>query len=207
VAETLFPEGTMIKRVGRPGVKSWLAVLPLGLALGLVWACGPRPGEPAPAVAVQSLLPAPPAAAAEPPAAVREEVEARRRLEATLAELRQAEERLAARRAEEERPGSRAVPVLRRVEMSSTGYCLRGRTRTGVRTRDGIAAGDPAVLPLGSVVRVTHPGGEQIGVFVIMDTGGAIRGNKIDLYMESCGEARAWGRKPVVVEVLGVGRS
>ena len=199
----------MIKRVGGPGVKAWLAVLPVGLALGLVWACGPRPGQPAPAVAVQSFLPAAAetAAPAEPSPAVREEEEARRRLAATLAELRQAEERLAARRAEEERPGSRAVPVLRRVEMSSTGYCLRGRTRTGVRTRDGIAAGDPAVLPLGSVVRVTHPGGEQIGVFVIMDTGGAIRGNKIDLYMESCGEARAWGRKPVVVEVLGVGRT
>ncbi|HZG42472.1 MAG TPA: hypothetical protein VEY93_05885, partial [Longimicrobium sp.] len=71
------------------------------------------------------------------------------------------------------RAESRSVDVERRVEMRSTAYCLRGTTRTGVRVRDGIAAGDPNVLPLGSVVRVSHTDGRLIGVFVIMDTGGA----------------------------------
>src|SRR5829696_3792592 len=69
-----------------------------------------------------------------------------------------------------------AFPVQRRLEMRSTAYCLRGTMRTGVRVRDGMAAGDPSVLPLGSVVRVSHPDGRLIGIFVIMDTGGAIRG-------------------------------
>ncbi|MBW3654816.1 MAG: hypothetical protein KY444_01820, partial [Gemmatimonadetes bacterium] len=41
----------------------------------------------------------------------------------------------------------------RRVEMRSTAYCLRGTMRTGVRVRDGMAAGDPNVLPLSSIVR------------------------------------------------------
>lgn len=106
----------------------------------------------------------------------------------------------------EARAAAEAFPVSRRIDMSSTMYCLRGEMRTGVRTRDGMAAGDPGVLPLGSVVRVSRPSGQLIGIFVIMDTGGAIRGNKIDLYTPSCREAEDWGRHPVVVEVLDIGK-
>ena len=99
-----------------------------------------------------------------------------------------------------------AFPVERRLEMRSTAYCLRGTMRTGVRVRDGMAAGDPGVLPLGSVVRVSHPDGRLVGIFVIMDTGGAVRGNKIDLWFASCREAIDWGVRPVIAEVLDVGR-
>ncbi|HKP77413.1 MAG TPA: 3D domain-containing protein [Longimicrobiaceae bacterium] len=109
-------------------------------------------------------------------------------------------------REREARAAADAFPVSRRMDMSSTMYCLRGQMRTGVRTRDGMAAGDPAVLPLGSVVRVFRPSGQLIGIFVIMDTGGAIHGNKIDLYTPSCREAEDWGRHPVVVEVLDIGK-
>ncbi len=100
-----------------------------------------------------------------------------------------------------------AFPITQRLEMRSTAYCLRGTMRTGVRVRDGMAAGDPSVLPLGSVVRVSHPDGRVIGIFVIMDTGGAVRGNKIDLWFDSCREASAWGIRRVVAEVLDIGRS
>jgi 3D (Asp-Asp-Asp) domain-containing protein len=109
-------------------------------------------------------------------------------------------------REREARAAAAAFPVSRRLELSSTMYCLKGEMRTGVRTRDGMAAGDPHVLPLGSVVRVSRPNGDLIGIFVIMDTGGAIRGNKIDLYTPSCREAEDWGRHPVVVEVLDIGK-
>jgi 3D (Asp-Asp-Asp) domain-containing protein len=102
---------------------------------------------------------------------------------------------------------SRAFPVQRTLQMRSTAYCLRGNMRTGVRVRDGMAAGDPSVLPLGSVVRVSHPDGRLIGIFVIMDTGGAVRGNKIDLWFDSCREASDWGIRPVVAEVLDIGRA
>lgn len=105
------------------------------------------------------------------------------------------------------RAGSRSVDVERRVEMRSTAYCLRGTMRTGVRVRDGMAAGDPNVLPLGSVVRVSHTDGRLIGVFVIMDTGGAVRGNKIDLWFSSCAEAVDWGIRSVITEVLDIGRA
>jgi 3D (Asp-Asp-Asp) domain-containing protein len=102
---------------------------------------------------------------------------------------------------------ARPMEVARRIEMRSTGYCLRGSMRTGVRTRNGMAATDPTVIPLGSVIRVSHPDGRLIGLFVAMDTGGAIRGNKIDLYMESCREALDWGIRPVVAEVIQIGWS
>lgn len=119
---------------------------------------------------------------------------------------RRIEEEVARRTAERTREAAAAAfPVRERMEMSSTMYCLKGHMRTGVRTRDGMAAGDPRVLPLGSVVRVSRPSGELIGIFVIMDTGGAIRGNKIDLYVDSCREAERWGRHPVVAEVLNIG--
>lgn len=99
-----------------------------------------------------------------------------------------------------------ALPVSRTMRLSATAYCLRGAMRTGVRTRDGMAAADPRVIPLGSVVRVSHPDGGEVGIFVIMDTGGAIKGNKLDIYMASCREARRWGRRPVVAEVVDIGQ-
>jgi 3D (Asp-Asp-Asp) domain-containing protein len=102
---------------------------------------------------------------------------------------------------------SAAFRVERRMEMRSTAYCLRGMMRTGVRVRDGMAAADPNVLPLGSVVRVSHPDGRLIGVFVVMDTGGAVRGNKLDLWFSDCGEAEDWGTRRVVAEVIDIGRS
>lgn len=125
-----------------------------------------------------------------------------------VARMRQqiTDEVTAASREREARAAAEAFPVRQRMEMSSTMYCLKGQMRTGVRTRDGMAAGDPSVLPLGSVVRVTRPSGELIGIFVIMDTGGAIHGNKIDLYVDSCREAEDWGRHPVVAEVLDIGK-
>jgi 3D (Asp-Asp-Asp) domain-containing protein len=108
-----------------------------------------------------------------------------------------------------ERPAEPAAPVAmsvsRRLEMRATAYCLRGSMRTGVRTRDGMMATDPSVIPLGSVARVSRPDGRLIGLFVAMDTGGAIRGNKIDLYLDSCREALDWGIQPVVVEVISIG--
>lgn len=109
------------------------------------------------------------------------------------------------RPAEPPEPAPRGFEVARRLEVRATGYCLRGSMRTGVRTRDGMAATDPSVIPLGSVMRVYRTDGRLVGTFVAMDTGGAIRGNKIDLYMASCSEALQWGIRPVVVEVIAIG--
>lgn len=105
------------------------------------------------------------------------------------------------------RRGARTIPIAARHEMVSTAYCLKGNTRTGIRTRDGVAAADPRFLPLGSVIRVSHPDERILGIFVIMDTGGAVKGRKLDIYMDSCSEARRWGVKRVVAEVVDLGRN
>ncbi|MDD6164390.1 MAG: 3D domain-containing protein, partial [Anaerovibrio slackiae] len=60
-----------------------------------------------------------------------------------------------------------------------------------------IVAVDPDVIPLGTKVYI--PG---YGTAVAADTGGAIRGNKIDLCMESYGEAINFGRRSVEVYIL-----
>lgn len=73
----------------------------------------------------------------------------------------------------------------------------RGITYTGTKARRGVAAVDPEVIPLGSVLFV--PG---YGYARAEDTGGAIKGNRIDLYFESKDEAIKWGKKRLSVEVF-----
>lgn len=78
--------------------------------------------------------------------------------------------------------------------VSSTGYCLRGPTATGMPTGWGTIAVDPAVIPLGT--RMSVPG---YGDGVAADTGAAVRGNAIDLWFPTCAEALQWGRRVVTI--------
>lgn len=73
----------------------------------------------------------------------------------------------------------------------------KGITFTGTKARPGIAAVDPAVIPLGSVLYV--PG---YGYARAEDIGGAIKGNRIDLYFENRSDALKWGRKRMRVEIV-----
>ena len=72
-----------------------------------------------------------------------------------------------------------------------------GITATGIPATYGVAAVDPAVIPLGS--RLYIPG---YGEAIAADTGGAIYGYRIDLCMESYSEAMQFGRRDVTVYVL-----
>jgi 3D (Asp-Asp-Asp) domain-containing protein len=81
----------------------------------------------------------------------------------------------------------------------ATAYCLRGRTATGSGVRKGIIAADPRVLRLGSRVNLT--GGGYSGSYVVADTGGRIKGKKIDIWVPSCAEARRFGRRTVNINV------
>jgi 3D (Asp-Asp-Asp) domain-containing protein/peptidoglycan hydrolase CwlO-like protein len=81
-----------------------------------------------------------------------------------------------------------------KMTVSSTGYCLKGNTATGVPTSTGVVAVDPAVIPLGT--RMYVPG---YGEGVAADTGSAVKGNTIDVWFESCAQAMAWGRKTVTI--------
>ncbi|PEC23173.1 cell wall-binding protein EntD [Bacillus cereus] len=60
-----------------------------------------------------------------------------------------------------------------------------------------VIAVDPKVIPLGSKVWV-----EGYGEAIAGDTGGAIKGNRIDVLVGSDGSANSWGRKSVKVKVI-----
>ena len=86
--------------------------------------------------------------------------------------------------------------------MTATAYTGNGFTATGlkpVRDPNGLStiAVDPSVIPLGSKVHV-----EGYGYAIASDTGGAIKGNKIDLYMNSEAECLSFGRRTVTVTII-----
>jgi len=92
-----------------------------------------------------------------------------------------------------------------RLQFTATAYCKGTTTASGAEVRTGIAAADDDILPVGSVVNVTAENAKYNGVYTIMDTGPAVQGRLIDLYMWSCHEALAFGRKPIQVTVLRLG--
>lgn len=84
---------------------------------------------------------------------------------------------------------------------TATAYCLQGRTATGGSVRRGIVAADPRVLPLGT--RISLNAGAYSGSYVVADTGGGVKGKRLDIWVSSCAEARRFGRKSVSVSVVG----
>ena len=83
---------------------------------------------------------------------------------------------------------------------SATAYCLKGRTAMGHGVRRGIIAADPRVLPLGSRINIS---GGYAGTYLVSDTGGKIKGKRLDIWMPNCSEARRFGRRTVSVNYLG----
>lgn len=94
-----------------------------------------------------------------------------------------------------------------RLQFSATAYCKGETTASGVGVRTGIAAADPAILPVGSVVRLETPNPRYSGVWTVMDTGPAVRGRSVDLYLWNCTEALQFGRRKVRLTVLRLGWS
>jgi 3D (Asp-Asp-Asp) domain-containing protein len=84
----------------------------------------------------------------------------------------------------------------RRITVTATGYSLAGTTATGLRVGWGVAAVDPAVIPLGA--HLTIPG---YGAAVAADTGGSVVGAVIDLWFPTVKQANAWGRRTVTIVV------
>lgn len=82
----------------------------------------------------------------------------------------------------------------------ATAYSLRGKTASGRMVSRGLIAADPRILPLGSRVRLDHPG--YTGEYLVADTGGLIRGKRIDIWTPSSREAMQFGRRTVKLTVL-----
>lgn len=90
-----------------------------------------------------------------------------------------------------------AVPSGRRIQCGATAYCLRGYTASGTYVCPGTVAVDPRVIPLGTRLYVSG-----YGYAVARDTGGAIVGNKIDVWFPSLGQCYQWGYRSVTVTIL-----
>lgn len=86
--------------------------------------------------------------------------------------------------------------------MESTAYLPtdgsgHGRTASGLRAKFGVVAVDPKVIKIGTLLYV-----EGYGFAVAADTGGAIKGNKIDVCMHDKAKALKWGRRKVQVHIF-----
>jgi len=112
------------------------------------------------------------------------------------------------------RYGSRQAELLKgnlkpipgtRLQFKATAYCKGHTTASGVAARSGVAAADPDILPVGSVIQADFESNQYDGVYTIMDTGPEVQGNELDVYMWSCFDALRFGRQDVHLVVLRLG--
>ncbi|PYS65241.1 MAG: hypothetical protein DMF76_03070, partial [Acidobacteria bacterium] len=99
-------------------------------------------------------------------------------------------------------PSSEVIAVPAQAYMA-TAYSLRGRTSSGRPASRGLIAADPSVLPLGT--RVWLEAGPFSGEYVVGDTGGSVRGRRIDIWTPTANEALRFGRRVVKLTVLSFG--
>lgn len=103
--------------------------------------------------------------------------------------------------------GGKTYTIRKRLTVHSTAYTgsasenggYANMTSTGVRPRAGrTLAVDPNVIPYGTRVYIPSLG----GVYVAEDCGGAIKGNKLDIFMSSSSQCQAWGRRNIEIYLL-----
>ncbi|MGN1116595.1 MAG: 3D domain-containing protein [Candidatus Ornithomonoglobus sp.] len=98
----------------------------------------------------------------------------------------------------------------KKITMQATAYTTSAAenggyscTALGTQLRKGVVAVDPSVIPLGSKLYVVSADGKYVyGEASAEDTGGAIKGNKIDLCYPSYSDCINFGRRDVIVYVL-----
>ena len=94
--------------------------------------------------------------------------------------------------------GGQSFRFSRAYDMLATGYTYTGyKTASGRTPGPGVAAVDPRVVPLGTRLYI-----EGYGPAVALDTGGLIKGNRIDLFFETQNQALSWGARKTRVYVL-----
>ena len=87
----------------------------------------------------------------------------------------------------------------RLMTVNATAYAGHTITATGTTPKWGTIAVDPSVIPYGT--RVYIPKFDM--VFTAEDCGGAIKGNKIDIFMNSEAECNSFGRQNLEIQILG----
>jgi 3D (Asp-Asp-Asp) domain-containing protein len=140
---------------------------------------------------------------AEPLAVASQEIQHEQKGDASVTQSQGVEDekgKTAAGRAKQDTPTPDAPPSDPPLHFTATAYSLRGRTASGQGVRRGLIAADRRVLPIGTRVRLEA--GTYSGEYTVADTGGAVRGRKIDIWMPSTGEAMRFGRRTVKLTVL-----
>src|SRR5690349_24939585 len=99
-------------------------------------------------------------------------------------------------------PGAHRRPTIR--YFIATAYSVEGTSASGKWSHPGTVAADRKVLPLNSRIRI-YGAGLLSGDYVVEDTGGRVKGNRIDVYMPSRAEAKKFGRRRVKVVILQYG--
>ena len=84
----------------------------------------------------------------------------------------------------------------RKLVVKAYAYTGGGRTAMGTRARVGEIAVDPSVIPLGTNVYI-----EGVGPRRAEDTGGNIKGNTIDIYMDTQSQCLSWGARYVTIYI------
>lgn len=77
-----------------------------------------------------------------------------------------------------------------------------GKTATGVKPAVGVIAVDPKVIPLHTKLEIRDENNNVVYSGFAGDTGGAIKGNRLDLFMNTRKECYNWGRKKVKVYIV-----
>lgn len=98
---------------------------------------------------------------------------------------------------------SAQLPASRKLfdrEFFATAYSDYGITSSGVLANTGIIAADPKVLPIGSIIEIDA--GKYSGIYTVMDTGSAVKGERIDIFIPSYEEAMSFGTRTVAVKIL-----
>lgn len=94
--------------------------------------------------------------------------------------------------------GNNTYRPVKQLTMTATAYTHTGhRTATGTWPSRGTVAVDPRTIPLGTPLYI-----EGYGFGVAADTGGAIKGNRVDVFIESERNALKWGKRTVKVQIL-----
>ena len=84
------------------------------------------------------------------------------------------------------------------LDVKASAYSGDGITSTGTVPKYGTIAVDPSVIPYGTKVYIRELG----KVFTAEDCGGAIKGNKIDIFMPTEQNCNDWGIRDITIEIL-----
>ncbi len=86
-----------------------------------------------------------------------------------------------------------------KMQVGATAYCGDTITSTGVKPVEGTTiAVDPKIIPYGTKVYIP----QFNKVFIAQDCGSAIKGNRIDIFMNDYDQAMEWGYKTITIYIL-----